>query len=85
MYDLYKETTTEPISKTVYNHVLKTLNLSFKQPSVDTCQKCDRLNKQLETATSDEVKAEIKSHLQEHQNSATFAYDLKEKDKNHAK
>ncbi|CAH0407707.1 unnamed protein product [Chilo suppressalis] len=85
MYDSYKETTTEPISKTMYNHVFKTLNLSFKQPSVDTCQKCDRLNKQLETATSEEVKAEIKSHLQEHQNSATFAYDLKEKDKNHAK
>lgn len=36
MYDLYSEQMVNPVGKTIYSRVFKSLNLSFKKPSLDT-------------------------------------------------
>lgn len=48
MYQLYCKENSNPVCKTVYGKVFKDMNLSFKKPSIDTCNKCNLLQNKLQ-------------------------------------
>ncbi|KAL4708255.1 hypothetical protein ACJJTC_002338 [Scirpophaga incertulas] len=85
MYRLYAIENDDPVSKTVYNKVFKDLNLSFKKPRIDTCNKCNLLQNKLKYLTdNDEVQA-VQQQLNQHQEDYESAYNEKRLDKMIAK
>lgn len=48
MYSLYCEEVETPISLAKYSEIFHTMNLKFKQPKLDTCNKCDCFKSQLD-------------------------------------
>ncbi|KAL4708839.1 hypothetical protein ACJJTC_019355 [Scirpophaga incertulas] len=85
MYRLYAIENDDPVCKTVYNKVFKDLNLSFKKPRIDTCNKCNLLQNKLKYLTdNDEVQA-VQQQLNQHQEDYESAYNEKRLDKMIAK
>lgn len=84
MYDLYKGTVDEPVSRVIYEREFHKLKLAFKKPSVDTCHKCDVLQMQIKVAeeTNDEDSLlTSKNCLNLYQSAADLAYSTKANDK----
>lgn len=84
MYELYKVTIVEPVSRTIYEREFHKLKHAYKKPSVDTCHKCDVLHMQIKVAEQskdDECLLTSKSALTLHQSAADLAYSTKANDK----
>lgn len=59
---------------------VENFNMSFGKPKSDTCQKCDKLTKQIEASSTEEEKNTLTADKKLHQAKAeTFYKDLKEK------
>lgn len=85
MYQLYCKENSNPVCKTVYAKVFKDMNLSFKKPSVDTCNKCNLLQNKLQYLQDAEEIGQVQEQLRLHQESYESAYNEKRKDKALAK
>lgn len=84
MYREYKKTIPNPVSLKLYAKCFHDLNLSFKQPSKDTCNTCDVLNAKIKVAEGN-LKIQLSTELAEHQSQAEKAYTEKRVDKGIAK
>ena len=61
------------------------MNLSFKHPKIDTCNKCDTFKLQIDLAKTEESKQELIVQTNLHHTNAEKAYDSKRKDKSQCK
>lgn len=69
----------------LFSNVLNTkFNLSFKLPSIDTCDDCDAYQRKLLDAKDKESKETIEKDKKVHDIAAEERYKLKKKDKNEA-
>lgn len=92
MYKQYKEWMAEKdmpsnlvAKEWLYRNVFNTkFNLSFKLPSIDTCDDCDAYQRKLLDAKDKETKVIIEKAKDEHDIAAEERYKLKKKDKNEA-
>ena len=89
MYSMYTEHCTtqslKPVSKTYYSQVLRSLNISFKKPLIDTCKTCDAFYVSIRNTKDAEDKSEKERQLHAHQEAADLTYDVKREDKERAK
>lgn len=72
----------KPVVKYEYfrKYLTENFNISFGSPKSDTCQKCDKLVKQIDAATSEEERNTLQGEKSLHVvKSETFYKDLKEK------
>lgn len=84
MHNLYMEDTeygANKVSRTVYSEIFHQMNLSFKQPKLDTCSKCDQLHLKIRAETDPDVKGILQIELDSHQAQADEAYEKKRVDK----
>lgn len=80
MYQMYKETISNPVSYTYFGNVFRTMGLSFKKPSLDTCNTCDAYKMKIKLALPPDTES-LKNDLETHQAEADSAYSMKKKDK----
>lgn len=84
MHELYCEEN-EIISLTKYAQIFHTMNLKFKHPKIDTCNKCDTFKAKIEYVdSSDPEYVRLKDEQQIHHEKADLAYKSKDSDKNFA-
>lgn len=85
MYNLYcdqiNSTQRKPVSRQIYEREFHKMNLSFKEPKVDTCNKCDLLRMKIRVAGDEEEKKKSEEELAIHHIEADNAYEEKRKDK----
>lgn len=92
MYRQYKEWMAEKESpenliakEWLYRNIFNTkFNLSFKLPSVDTCDDCDAYQRKIMDAKDEETKKNIEKDKEVHDFAAEERYNLKKKDKSEA-
>ncbi|KAJ8721081.1 hypothetical protein PYW08_006846 [Mythimna loreyi] len=92
MYQHYKElmikegTPNNLVAKEwLYRNIFNTkFNLSFKLPSVDTCDDCDAYERKFKDAIEETEKKEIEKEHKLHQDAANERYNLKKIDKEEA-
>lgn len=84
MYSLYLENRKVVVSRRIYEGEFHKLKLSFKQPKVDTCHKCDVFHMKLTVAEASE-KESIQREVDSHHVEADDAYKKKDADKIYAK
>ncbi|XP_063216648.1 uncharacterized protein LOC134542596 [Bacillus rossius redtenbacheri] len=84
MFSFYKESTSNPVGRTVYTREFKSLGLAFKAPKVDTCHRCDTLQMKVKLASGAEEE-DIKQEISVHHAEADKAYLQKDLDKKTAK
>ncbi|KAL4704604.1 hypothetical protein ACJJTC_002038 [Scirpophaga incertulas] len=81
MYQMYKEkVTSNPVSYTFFGNVFRTMGLSFKKPSLDTCNMCDSYKMKIKLASPQDIET-LKLELDTHHLDADSAYAMKKKDK----
>nr|CAI5867580.1 unnamed protein product [Callosobruchus analis] len=89
MYCLYKEKCSEEgISKSdivkswLYRYIFKTeFNLSFKVPSVDTCDQCDKFKIKIQDSSDENKKLQLTQDHNHHLKDAENRYSAKRNDK----
>lgn len=87
MYDEYKKWLSQekkPVSKFKYQEIFHSMGIKIKNPSKDTCAKCDKFNMLLKTTKDVNKRQDIQGQLDVHQKEASDAYDAKRFDKNAA-
>lgn len=92
MYQQYQEamkekgTPPEHIAKQwLYRQIFNTkFNLSFKLPSVDTCDDCDEFERKIQDAKDETEKEQVLKEKELHDKLAQERYELKKKDKKEA-
>ena len=82
MYELYKENREPLVSRMIYEKQFHKMNLSFKSPKIDTCNKCDILKLQIDSAETEEAKQTLTEERNLHHEKAEKAYNSKSEDKN---
>lgn len=86
MHKLYCDQYKSTVSITKYSSIFHTMNLKFKVPKLDTCNKCDLFKAKLENTEKDKAEyAEIMEEQTRHHKQDELAYKSKENDKNIAK
>lgn len=80
-YDQYKQSVSEPVSRTVYQKYFKKCGLKIKNPKKDTCSKCDSLTMQASSIScTQERKIKLLNERKIHQDEAENAYETKRRD-----
>lgn len=80
MYQMYKEKSANPVSYTYFGNVFHTMGLSFKKPSLDTCNTCYANKMKIKLALPPDSET-LKKELDNHQLEADSAYSIKKKTK----
>jgi len=80
MYKMYKEKVTSPVSYSYFGNIFHTMGLSFKKPSLDTCNICDTYKMKIKFASTEELVG-LKNELSVHHLEADTAYAMKRQDK----
>ncbi|XP_067612620.1 uncharacterized protein [Eurosta solidaginis] len=81
LYRLYKGKYSEPVSETKYQEIFRQLNIQFKKPQVDLCNKCEILKSRVENTTEENEKKQLLMEQKGHHDEADFAYNCKKTDK----
>lgn len=80
-YDDYKQSVTDPVSRTLYQNYFKKSGLKIKNTKKDTCSKCDSLTIEASNIScTDDRKIELLNERKNHQDEAENAYESKRKD-----
>lgn len=80
MYELYCSNREKPVSISKYSEIFKTMNLKFKSPKTDTCNKCETLAVKINVADQEEKRKLLMEQTEHHQD-ADIAFKTKENDK----
>lgn len=80
MYQMYKEKSANPVSYTYFGNVFHTMGLSFKKPSLDTCNTWYAYKMKIKLALPPDSET-LKKELDNHHLEADSAYSIKKKDK----
>lgn len=80
MYQMYKEKSTNPVSYPYFGNIFRTMGLSFKKPSLDTCHTCDAYRMKIKLALPQDAEI-LKGEVDVHHLEADSAYSMKKKDK----
>lgn len=84
LYELYTVKYGTIISLTKFSEIFKEMDIKFKKPKVDTCNKCDIFNIKI-SLTDEAEKLNLKEQLKQHQTEADNAYKMKSVDKEASK
>lgn len=81
MHKLYTESRSAAVSYTKYAQIFHTMNIKFKKPKSDRCNKCEILKLKIDSAEDENEKSMHKKKQEEHHTEADIAYKSKDKDK----
>ncbi|XP_067633732.1 uncharacterized protein [Eurosta solidaginis] len=81
LYNLYAEKFDDPVSKSKYCEIFRSLNIKFKKPQLDLCNTCEKFILQIQNSLDAEEKSSLKSLQKEHHDQADIAYCCKKADK----
>lgn len=81
LYRLYTNKFSQPVSLSTYREIFQKLDIKFKKPHIDVCNKCETLRIDIKNAlTEDEIAMNILKQ-QNHHDEADMAYESKKHDK----